>query len=95
MLDNVDHIKAYWIQIGEKLAPVALHFGPDDLVGTVTEETITRAAGATTESGLSRAEMERMIRGAGREPFEIGEVDHALDVAPRQTLLLLDPARVD
>jgi aminodeoxyfutalosine synthase len=70
MLDNVDHVKAYWIQIGEKLAPVALHFGADDLVGTVTEETITHAAGAKTESGLSRAEMERMIRGAGREPFE-------------------------
>ncbi|MEO8587440.1 MAG: hypothetical protein ABI584_14840, partial [Acidobacteriota bacterium] len=42
----------------------------DDLVGTVTEETITHAAGATTESGLSRAAMERMIRGAGRDPFE-------------------------
>jgi aminodeoxyfutalosine synthase len=70
MLDNVEHVKAYWVQIGEKLAPVALHFGADDLVGTVTEETITHAAGAKTESGLSRAEMERMIRGAGREPFE-------------------------
>src|ERR1019366_4456508 len=67
---NVDHVKAYWVQIGEKLAPVALHFGADDLVGTVTEETITHAAGAKTESGLSRTEMERMIRGAGREPFE-------------------------
>ncbi len=70
MLDNLDHIKAYWIQIGEKLAPVALHFGADDLVGTVTEETITHAAGAKTSAGLTRAEMERMIRGAGREPFE-------------------------
>jgi aminodeoxyfutalosine synthase len=70
MLDNVDHVKAYWVQIGEKLAPVALHFGADDLVGTVTEETITHAAGARTSAGLSRAEMERMIRGAGREPFE-------------------------
>ncbi len=70
MLDNLDHVKAYWIQIGEKLAPVALHFGADDLVGTVTEETITHAAGAKTSAGLSRAEMERMIRGAGRDPFE-------------------------
>lgn len=70
MLDNLDHIKAYWIQIGEKLAPVALRFGADDLVGTVTEEIITHAAGAKTEAGLSRLEMERMIRGAGREPFE-------------------------
>jgi aminodeoxyfutalosine synthase len=70
MLDNVDHIKAYWVQIGEKLAPVALHFGADDLVGTVMEETITHAAGATTEAGLTRAQMEGLIRGAGREPFE-------------------------
>ena len=70
MLDNVDHVKAYWIQIGEKLAPVALHFGADDLVGTVVEETITHAAGARTEAGLTRQQMERLIRGAGREPFE-------------------------
>ncbi|HKC25806.1 MAG TPA: hypothetical protein VKF32_13750, partial [Thermoanaerobaculia bacterium] len=70
MLDNVAHVKAYWIQIGEKLAPLALHFGADDLVGTVTEETITHAAGARTEAGLTRPAMERMIRGAGREPFE-------------------------
>ena len=70
LLDNVDHVKAYWVQIGEKFAPVALHFGADDLVGTVTEETITHAAGATTGAGLSRLEMERLIRSAGREPFE-------------------------
>jgi aminodeoxyfutalosine synthase len=70
MLDNVDHVKAYWVQIGEKLAPVALHFGADDLVGTVMEETITHAAGATTEAGLTRAQMEGLIRGAGRDPFE-------------------------
>ncbi len=70
LLDNVDHVKAYWVQIGEKLAQAALHFGADDLVGTVTEETITHAAGATTEAGISRAGMEALIRGAGREPFE-------------------------
>ena len=45
MLDNVPHIKAYWIQIGTKLAQVALFFGADDLVGTVVDETITHAAG--------------------------------------------------
>ncbi|MCC6128579.1 MAG: aminofutalosine synthase MqnE [Acidobacteria bacterium] len=70
MLDNIDHIKAYWVQIGEKLAQVALHMGADDLVGTVTEETITHAAGAETEAGLSRQAIEALIRGAGREPFE-------------------------
>ncbi len=70
LLDNVDHIKAYWVQIGEKLASVALHMGADDLVGTITEETITHAAGAETESGLTREQIESLIRGAGREPFE-------------------------
>ncbi len=70
LLDNVPHIKAYWIQIGTKLAQVALHFGADDLVGTVVDETITHAAGATTASGMTRAEFERLIREAGREPFE-------------------------
>ncbi len=70
LLDNVDHIKAYWVQIGEKLAPVALRMGADDLVGTVTEETITHAAGAQTASGITRLEMERLIKETAREPFE-------------------------
>jgi aminodeoxyfutalosine synthase len=70
MLDNFPHIKAYWIQIGVKLAQIALFFGADDLVGTVVDETITHAAGATTASGLSRADFERMIRESGREPVE-------------------------
>jgi aminodeoxyfutalosine synthase len=70
MLDNFPHIKAYWIQIGTKLAQVALHFGADDLVGTLVEETITHAAGARTEIGMTRAAFEEMIRETGRDPFE-------------------------
>ena len=70
LLDNFPHIKAYWIQIGTKLAQIALFFGADDLVGTVVDETITHAAGAQTASGLTRKEFERIIRGSGREPFE-------------------------
>jgi aminodeoxyfutalosine synthase len=70
LLDNVPHVKAYWIQIGTKLAQVALHFGADDLVGTVVDETITHAAGAKTASGMTRLEFERIIRETGREPFE-------------------------
>jgi aminodeoxyfutalosine synthase len=70
MLDNFPHVKAYWIQIGTKLAQVALFFGADDLVGTVVDETITHAAGATTASGMTRSEFERLIRESGREPFE-------------------------
>jgi aminodeoxyfutalosine synthase len=70
LLDNFPHIKAYWIQIGTKLAQIALFFGADDLVGTVVDETITHAAGAKTASGLTRRQFERIIREAGREPFE-------------------------
>jgi aminodeoxyfutalosine synthase len=70
LCDNIPHIKAYWIQIGTKLAQIALFFGADDLVGTVVDETITHAAGATTASGMTRAEFERVIRESGREPFE-------------------------
>jgi aminodeoxyfutalosine synthase len=70
LLDNLAHIKAYWIQIGTKLAQIALFFGADDLVGTVVDETITHAAGATTASGMGRKEFERVIRESGREPFE-------------------------
>jgi aminodeoxyfutalosine synthase len=70
LLDNFAHVKAYWIQIGTKLSQVALFFGADDLVGTVVDETITHAAGATTASGMTRTEFERIIRESGREPFE-------------------------
>jgi len=70
LLDNFAHVKAYWIQIGTKLAQIALFFGADDLVGTVVDETITHAAGATTASGMTRSEFERLIRESGREPFE-------------------------
>jgi aminodeoxyfutalosine synthase len=70
LLDNFPHIKAYWIQIGTKLSQVALFFGADDLVGTVVDETITHAAGATTASGMTRGQFERVIRESGREPFE-------------------------
>jgi len=70
LLDNIPHIKAYWIQIGVKLAQIALFFGADDLVGTVVDETITHAAGATTASGMTRTDFERVIRESGREPVE-------------------------
>ena len=48
MLDNIEHIKAYWIMISTPLAQVALHFGANDIQGTVIEETIAHAAGAVT-----------------------------------------------
>ncbi len=69
-LDNFNHIKAFWIMLGEKIAQVSLHFGVDDIDGTVVEEKITHAAGARTAEALSRQTLVRMIRKAGRVPVE-------------------------
>lgn len=70
MLDNFDHIKAYWIMLGEKIAQTALSFGADDLDGTVVHELIYHDAGAKTPEGLTVSEIHRMIREAGRTPVE-------------------------
>lgn len=70
MLDNVPHIKSYWIMIGPRLAQVGLSFGADDLDGTVTEEKIAHDAGAQTSQSLTVHELCRLIREAGRRPIE-------------------------
>lgn len=70
MLDNFDHIKAYWIMLGEKTAQVALGFGADDLDGTVVHELIYHDAGARTPEGLTVAQLHQLIREAGCEPVE-------------------------
>ena len=56
--------------IGPKLAQIALSFGADDIDGTVLEEKITHMAGAETSQALTRNELRRVIREAGREPEE-------------------------
>jgi len=70
LLDNFDHIKAYWIMLTPRIAQVALRFGANDIDGTVVEEKIYHDAGATTAQFTSRADLERLIREAGREPVE-------------------------
>ena len=70
LLDNFDHIKAYWIMLTPRIAQIALGFGANDLDGTVVEEKIYHDAGATTPEHLTRAELERLIRAAGRVPVE-------------------------
>ena len=69
-LDNFPHIKAYWVMIGQKLAQIALSFGADDVDGTVKEEIITHMAGAETEQAMTREQLLRLIREAGRIPVE-------------------------
>ncbi len=68
VLDNVPHLKAYWIMLGEKIAQIALHFGANDLDGTIFDERITHAAGGTAGTGMARQRLERLITEAGRVP---------------------------
>jgi aminodeoxyfutalosine synthase len=70
MLDNFDHIKAYWIMLTPGIAQIAQRFGANDLDGTVVEEKIYHDAGAKTSEFTPRAELERLIRAAGRVPVE-------------------------
>lgn len=70
MLDNVPHIKSFWIMVGTKIAQLSLRFGADDIDGTVVEEKITHMAGARTAECLSVQELLALIRGAGLQPVE-------------------------
>ena len=70
MLDNIAHVKAYWIMLSIPIAQLALAFGADDVDGTVVEEHIYHDAGATTPQEVQRAELVRWIREAGRIPVE-------------------------
>ncbi len=69
-LDNFDHIKAYWIMLGEKVSQLALKFGADDIDGTIIEEKITHSAGAMTGEQLSADQLIYLIKRAGKIPFE-------------------------
>ena len=70
MLDNVPHIKAYWIMLGIGTAQTALSYGADDIDGTVRHELIYHDAGATTPEMLSVDQIKQLIVEAGREPVE-------------------------
>jgi aminodeoxyfutalosine synthase len=70
LLDNVPNIKAYWIMMGMPLASVALHFGANDVQGTVVREQIFHEAGATTETEQRIEDLVRYVREAGRKPVQ-------------------------
>jgi aminodeoxyfutalosine synthase len=76
LLDNFDHIKAYWIMLGIGTAQAALSFGADDLDGTVRHELIYHDAGAETPEVLTVDEIRRLIVEAGREPVERDTLYH-------------------
>jgi aminodeoxyfutalosine synthase len=69
-LDNVPHVKAYWIMLGIETAQVALNYGADDIDGTVRHELIYHDAGATTPQMLTVEQMKRLIAETGRVPVE-------------------------
>src|SRR5574341_2025389 len=70
LLDNFPHVEAYWVLLGEETASVALHFGADDVNGTLEDERVQHMAGAETPAGLAREQLFRMIRDAGKVPVE-------------------------
>ena len=70
MLDNIPHVKAFWIATGVEVAQTSLWFGVDDLDGTVQAERIYHMAGARTPEAMTPTEIRRLIRAAGREPVE-------------------------
>jgi aminodeoxyfutalosine synthase len=94
-LDNVDHIKAYWVSSTPKIAQVALRFGADDVDGTIVHETIYHAAGSSSPQGLSEAALIRLIREAGRTPVERDTLynvvrEHAKSALPEAAVKVKD-----
>ncbi|WP_293447840.1 aminofutalosine synthase MqnE [Persephonella sp.] len=70
ILDNIPHIKAYWVMVGEKIAQTALNFGADDMDGTVMEEKIAHFAGAKSPTQQQKEKLIRLIKEAGKIPVE-------------------------
>lgn len=70
MLDNFSHIKAYWVMLGIKTAQISLHYGADDIDGTVVHEKIYHDAGSTMPQEMTVAELRALIEETGRIPIE-------------------------
>ena len=68
LLDNIPHVKSYWVMLGREAAQVALRFGANDLDGTVIDERVTHAAGGSAGKGMTVADLQAVIRGAGLRP---------------------------
>ena len=69
-LDNFDHLTAYWVGLGLKLAQVALSYGADDIHGTIVEEHIFRMAGTKSPQMQAEKDLIKAIREAGRTPVQ-------------------------
>jgi aminodeoxyfutalosine synthase len=98
LLDNVDHIKAYWVSSGPDVAQIALRFGADDIDGTIVHETIYKAAGTRAPGALGYDELVRLIREAGRIPIERDTLynvvkEHPKAKAPEASMKVRDRKR--
>ncbi len=91
MLDNFDHIKAYWVMLTPSIAQIALRFGANDMDGTVVEEKIYHDAGAHTAEFTPRGELERLIRAAGRIPVERDTLYNKIDRSKLPPIELATP----
>jgi aminodeoxyfutalosine synthase len=84
LLDNVPHLKSYWVMLGEETASIGLNFGADDIDGTILEERIAHAALAESPVGLARERLLHLIREAGRTPVERDALYHEIRRYPAQ-----------
>lgn len=94
LLDNVPHIKGFWVHMGEKIAQVGLHFGVDDVDGTVVQEKIAHAAGTQSAQGLSKRQLLHLIHQAGRVAVERDAFYNEVKVWDAEALADLIPAPV-
>jgi len=85
VLDNVDHLKAYWVSSTPKVAQIGLSFGADDVDGTIVSETIYAAAGKHAPEGMTEDDLARLIREAGRIPVERDTLYRVVRELPRAT----------
>ena len=82
LLDNIDHLKAYWVMTGLKMAQLLLSYGADDIDGTIVEERIVHMAGAESPLGVTEDELRSLIREAGRDPVRRDTLYRPLEPAP-------------
>ncbi len=77
-LDNFEHIKSHWIMVGQGVSQVGLHFGVNDIEGTVVREKIYHAVGAHTPQGMTLSQLLKLIRGSGKQPAERDSFYHVI-----------------
>jgi aminodeoxyfutalosine synthase len=86
LLDNIPHVKAYWVSMTPEVAQIALRFGADDVDGTIVHETIYRAAGSRSPGALTTEQLVRLIQEAGRVPVERDTLYNVVHEHPRPVL---------